>query len=707
MKSKRGSRLFSSSGRVGRRNRLREVAVAIIMLAMCFPLWAQTPWIKHNNNPVLSGGPASAWDGGRIYYPTILFDGTQYRMWFAGFNPTLNAPPAIGYATSPDGFHWTKYANNPVLNSTPGTFENDAVFEPVVVYDGTRFHMWYAGASQSGTAYAVGYATSSDGINWTKHANNPVLQPSPAGSWDEQGVFPSAVIIDGSIFKMWYSGIKQDVARTGYATSSDGINWTKHASNPVLEVGPAGSWDSDLIWTPDVHFDGTTYHMWYNGFNPSAARIGHATSPDGIQWTKNPANPIINPGAEGTWESREAGHPRVLSEGNAWRMWYIGVDAQVNIRIGYANAALPHDIMIATIPEHLRSLPMMANAVPKVVLMNAGLSNESNLSVTCQIDSAGVVVYSDTKVLASLQSLATGEITFKNWRTHGESQYRASFFATKLSNDGNLVNDTLRTTINVSPLMDDFETGFAKWTSATGWGLNGQRFRSGKFSMDDSPTGNYGNNVNNAVTYNYSFDLSKQSAAHLSYWSWNVLQPNDYGYVEVSTDSGATWNQLGARHEGLQRSFAQEHRSLTPYCGPGFNDVRIRFRLVTDASGVFPGWNLDDVEIHEGESPTAVAEQEAEGVPQTFALLGNYPNPFNPETTIEYQLPRASRVEIAIYNLAGQLVRTLHQAHQPAGKYKLSWDGKDERGNKVSSGVYLYRMHAGEFSTTKKMILAK
>lgn len=707
MKSRAFSRTCSRLSCAARLRRLRDVAVALIMLALCLPVLAQTPWIKHNNNPVLSGGPPSAWDGGRIYYPTILFDGMLYRMWFAGFNPTLNAPPAIGYATSPDGFHWTKYTNNPVLSSTPGTFENDAVFEPVVVYDGTRFHMWYAGASQSGTAYAVGYATSSDGINWTKHANNPVLQPGPPRSWDEQGVFPSAVIFDGSTFKMWYSGIKQDFARTGYATSSDGINWTKHAGNPVLEVGPAGSWDSDLIWTPDVHFDGTTYHMWYNGFNPSAARIGHATSPDGFQWTKDPANPIINPGAQGTWESREAGHPRVLFEGNAWRMWYIGVDAQINIRIGYANAALPHDIMIAAIPEQLQSVPILASVAPKVALMNAGLSDESSLSVTCQIDSAGTIVYSDTQTLASLQSLATREVTFKNWRTSSASAYRLSFFAVKLSNDGNLINDTLRTTINVSPLMDDFETGFAKWTSTTGWGINGQRFRSGRFSMDDSPSGNYGNNVNSAVTYNYSFDLSNQVAAHLSYWSWNVLQPNDYGYVEASTDGGATWQQLGERHEGVQRSFTQEYRSLTPYCGPGFNDVRIRFRLVTDASGVFPGWNLDDIEIHEGESPTAVAEKKAESIPTEYALLGNYPNPFNPETTIEYQLPRAGQVKVMIYNLAGQLVRTLIDAQQAAGRFRLNWDSKDELGNQVASGVYLYQLQAGNFQAAQRMILMR
>ncbi len=497
MKPKLLSRMFLNVRRLGRFTRLRDVAVAIIMLASCFPVLAQpqTTGIKHNNNPVLDAGPPSAWDGGRIYYPTIFFDGTQYRLWYTGFSPTLNAPPAIGYATSPDGFHWTKHANNPVLSSTPGTFENDAVFEPVVVYDGARFHMWYDGASQSATVYAIGYATSSDGINWTKHPGNPVLQSGPSGSWDGQGVFPSTVLFDGSNFKMWYSGVRQDTARTGYATSSDGIHWTKYAGSPVLNLSPTGAWDSNFLWTPNVHFDGAMYHMWYESSRPG---IRYASSSDGIRWTKDPANPIFIGAPLQNWEQQGVGHPRVLFEGNKRRLWYLGADAQTNIRIGYANAALPHDIMIAAIPEHLQSLPILASVAPKVALMNAGLNDESNLSVTCQIDSAGVVVYSDRQELASLQSLATQEVTFKNWRTSNASVYRASFFATRLSNDGNLVNDTLRTTISVSPLMDDFETGFGKWSSATGWGISGQRFRSGRFSMDDSPAGNYANNVNSA-----------------------------------------------------------------------------------------------------------------------------------------------------------------------------------------------------------------
>lgn len=94
-------------------------------------------------------------------------------------------------------------------------------------------------------------------------------------------------------------------------------------------------------------------------------------------------------------------------------------------------------------------------------------------------------------------------------------------------------------------------------------------------------------------------------------------------------------------------------------------------------------------------------------LPIGYSLSQNYPNPFNPETTIEFQLPQASQVKVVVYNLAGQLVRTLIDAPQAAGRFKLRWDGRDERGNQVASGVYMYELQAGNFRAKNKMILMR
>ena len=97
----------------------------------------------------------------------------------------------------------------------------------------------------------------------------------------------------------------------------------------------------------------------------------------------------------------------------------------------------------------------------------------------------------------------------------------------------------------------------------------------------------------------------------------------------------------------------------------------------------------------------------ATAMPLEFRLSQNYPNPFNPETGIHYQLASSSNVKLEIYNMLGQKVRMLVNAHQNTGEYQVKWDGCDETGAAVSGGVYLYRLTAGEFVATRKMLLIR
>ena len=94
-------------------------------------------------------------------------------------------------------------------------------------------------------------------------------------------------------------------------------------------------------------------------------------------------------------------------------------------------------------------------------------------------------------------------------------------------------------------------------------------------------------------------------------------------------------------------------------------------------------------------------------LPKSFALQDNFPNPFNPTTTILFAVPRLSRVEIAIYNVVGQEVRRLVDKTCSAGRYSVTWDGSNAVGGTAASGVYFYRMIAGDFIKTKKMLLLK
>lgn len=96
-----------------------------------------------------------------------------------------------------------------------------------------------------------------------------------------------------------------------------------------------------------------------------------------------------------------------------------------------------------------------------------------------------------------------------------------------------------------------------------------------------------------------------------------------------------------------------------------------------------------------------------EALPREFQLYQNVPNPFNPITSIHYQLSMDGDINLSIYNVYGQLVRTLAQGEQVAGRHVVEWDGLDETDHKASSGVYLYRLQAGAQMQTRKLMLMK
>ena len=106
-------------------------------------------------------------------------------------------------------------------------------------------------------------------------------------------------------------------------------------------------------------------------------------------------------------------------------------------------------------------------------------------------------------------------------------------------------------------------------------------------------------------------------------------------------------------------------------------------------------------------TPTSVKETVLSTLPTEFSLDQNYPNPFNPTTQIMYSLPRETAVTLSVYNTRGQKVATLVSKKQAAGVHQVSWTAQDDNGVNLPTGLYFYRLEAGEFSTTKKMLLVK
>jgi len=117
---------------------------------------------------------------------------------------------------------------------------------------------------------------------------------------------------------------------------------------------------------------------------------------------------------------------------------------------------------------------------------------------------------------------------------------------------------------------------------------------------------------------------------------------------------------------------------------------------------------VSDIKLLAFKSVTGVGETtNAKAIINAFELFQNYPNPFNPSTRIEYQIPSSGVVEIKIYSITGELVKTLAKSEQSAGKYSITWNGKDDYNKTVSSGVYICRVMFGNSVLSKKMLMLK
>jgi hypothetical protein len=171
--------------------------------------------------------------------------------------------------------------------------------------------MWYTGG-QNKIPWQTGYATSTNGLDWSIYDGNPVIASGGPTSWEASEADGPSVIKDGSDYKMWYYGCTLDYSscNIGYATSLDGELWTKYPGNPVV-TGTVGGGDVSISW-PTVVKNGSTYLMWYlssDGTNYTG--IGLATSTDGIHWTKNTGNPILKTG----WDNAPVGGISVVQDG--------------------------------------------------------------------------------------------------------------------------------------------------------------------------------------------------------------------------------------------------------------------------------------------------------------------------------------------------------------------------------------------------------
>ena len=380
--------------------------------------------IKYYNNPVLSTS-VGKFDSTALRGNSVICDGGLYKMWYGGYDGN---PNKIGYATSIDGRNWTKQnSGNPVLTwGSSGAWDDSGLYMLYVMKDGSTYKMWYTGQH---TAYKIGYATSSDGIAWTKYASNPVFAGDGSG-FDSSWVAGASVLKDGSTYKMWYFGNNGGGAgsdRIGYAWSSDGTTWSRRA-NAVLSTS-SGKFDSSSQSHPHVLKINQKYYMYYTGYDGSNYRIGVAESWDGINWTKmNSGNAVLT---LGVWDSS------VLIEHSAVRLayqyyiYYAGGASATTTKIG--NAVANNFLKTGSAMSEKINIPLGMNwdkvlikkAEPSATGLNITvLDGATNKTITGYVNVTGssfnisninASTYKSIRLLANLKGAGTNTPTLYTW----------------------------------------------------------------------------------------------------------------------------------------------------------------------------------------------------------------------------------------------------------------------------------------------------
>ncbi len=288
---------------------------------------------KPRQLPVLSPGLPGAWDSHDVLNPSVIKIAAGYLNLYSGFD---GKTWRTGAATSVDGISWTKRTQ--ILGPDPATWEGSYIAGNGTVIEHTTIEKGLDYYYQAGKPPRIGLARASSGWGpWKKEAQ-PVLDLGPYGSWDEWGVAdPYVIDVSGRLY-MFYLGMdRAQRQRLGAATSTDGITWTKLRSNPVLELGSFGNFDENGLGEPAVWISNGFYWMLYTGRDHTEnRRLGMARSTDGVHWEKRPE---VFSGPQ-PWASKVLCDPSVLVEGGEIRVWFGGGDVarpdeEIHGQIGY------------------------------------------------------------------------------------------------------------------------------------------------------------------------------------------------------------------------------------------------------------------------------------------------------------------------------------------------------------------------------------
>ena len=245
--------------------------------------------------------------------------------------------------------------------------------------------------------------------------------------------------------------------------------------------------------------------------------------------------------------------------------------------------------------------------------------------------------------------------------------------------------------------QENWNNGFTNWQLEGDWYIVSHS----NFSfLDDNLNEFYQNNRDKSLTLIEPVSIAYENAALIIEHKYHTEYDNDKAILQIS-DDGENWSDL-REFSGKYSSWHKDFIALENYSG---QDVYLRLHFTTDENCIDPGWQIKSLKLtacHLTDSETEFIEK-----PQ-LKLLGNYPNPFNPETKILFTIPENQKAQIDIFNIKGQKVKNLKYIYnKEQTEQSVIWKGTDESGKTVGSGVYFYKIKTDNDECVSKMLLMK
>jgi len=237
---------------------------------------------------VFGTGSSGRFDDASVGDPCVLYVNNSFHVYYTAYDGSVNS---IGVATYVYGDATMRRISTPILEVGSGTgYDGKAVMDPYVIYEDGLFKMYYTAVSAT-DAYSIAYATSTDGYTWTKYNKNPILE-TPTSGWGSLLIKdPCVMKMEDRSYYMYVTGIQTaDKATIGLAFSTNGYQFTWQTSNPIIKGGLSGNFGSQEALDCSVIRDDPGFRMYFTGRNNTGEKyqIGRAWSFDGIDWDLDP-----------------------------------------------------------------------------------------------------------------------------------------------------------------------------------------------------------------------------------------------------------------------------------------------------------------------------------------------------------------------------------------------------------------------------------